>query len=118
MARPNPRVTVRRWTTTSSGSISIFSRRARRRRAIKIVDATATWSMSGSGPRMAPAWLASRTSAFERHRAGAREQVEVFGNHLELERLELGADRITNLADRARAVDEVDDLVGHIVAVR
>src|SRR5206468_12820339 len=100
MARRNPRVIVRRWTTTSSGSISIFSRRAPKRRAIRIVDAAAR--------------SAGRTLAFERHRAGAREQVEVFGNGLELERLELGADRISNLADRTRAVDEVDDLVGHI----
>ena len=47
-----------------------------------------------------------------------RQQIDVFGDRLELDRLELRADRVADLADRPRAVDEVGDLIGHVVAVR
>jgi len=34
-------------------------------------------------------------------RAGLRQQIHVFGDRFELDRLELGADRIAYLADRS-----------------
>ena len=49
---------------------------------------------------------------------GLGEDIDVLGDNLEVDRLELRTHGIADLADRALAVDEVHDLVGDIVAVR
>ena len=103
-------------------------RRARRRRSRSGPVSTARTSTMGADLLRRRYTSGSRAAMTETPRAvphrlnvtapARASRSRYSATAVELERLELGADRVANLADRARTVDEVHDLVGDVVAVR
>ena len=82
-----------------------------------ITESLESWDKRESSPFELHPSPTARGGA-DRHGPRFGEHVEILAHRAEVERFELGADRIADLPDRARAVDKIDELVRNVFRIR